>query len=83
MVQIYKTKTGELFYLSCQKIAFMRILFVAATDFEVESLKLKVESQNNASNFEPSTLNFKLLNNRCRHGSNGLCAGPRTGKKPV
>jgi futalosine hydrolase len=61
MVQIYKTKTGELFYLSCQKIAFMRILFVAATDFEVESLKLKVESQNNASNFEPSTLNFKLL----------------------
>jgi futalosine hydrolase len=61
MVQIYKTKTGELFYLSCQKIAFMRILFVAATDFEVESLKLKVESQNNASDFEPSTLNFKLL----------------------
>jgi futalosine hydrolase len=61
MVQIYKTKTGELFYLSCQKIAFMRILFVAATSFEVESLKLKVESQNNASNFEPSTLNFKLL----------------------
>ncbi|WP_299469786.1 futalosine hydrolase [Mucilaginibacter sp.] len=39
----------------------MRILFVAATSFEVESLKLKVESQNNASNFEPSTLNFKLL----------------------
>jgi futalosine hydrolase len=61
MVQIYKTKTGELFYLSCQKIAFMRILFVAATDFEVESLKLKVESRNNASNFEPSTLNFKLV----------------------
>jgi futalosine hydrolase len=61
MVQIYKTKTGELFYLSCQKIAFMRILFVAATSFEVESLKLKVESQNNVSNFEPSTLNFKLL----------------------
>jgi futalosine hydrolase len=61
MVQIYKTKTGELFYLSCQKIAFMRILFVAATPFEVESLKFKIESRNNASNFEPSTLNFKLL----------------------
>jgi futalosine hydrolase len=38
MVQIYKTKTGELFYLSSQKIAFMRILFVAATEFEVNSL---------------------------------------------
>jgi futalosine hydrolase len=38
MVQIYKTKTGELFYLSCQIIAFMKILFVAATLFEVENL---------------------------------------------
>lgn len=35
----------------------MRILIVAATDFEVESLKSKVESQN----LEPSTLNFQLL----------------------
>jgi futalosine hydrolase len=50
MVQIYKTKTGELFYLSCQKIAFMRILFVAATEPEicalVESQKSKVKNQN-------------------------------------
>jgi futalosine hydrolase len=56
MVQIYKTKTGELFYLSCQKERYMRILFVAATEAEVKSLKLKVESLKN-----PSTFNFKLL----------------------
>jgi futalosine hydrolase len=54
MVQIYKTKTGELFYLSCQKKRYMRILFVAATEAEVESLK-------NTPNFNPSTFNFKLL----------------------
>jgi len=35
----------------------MRILIVAATEFEVESLKSKVESQN----FEPSTLNLQFL----------------------
>jgi futalosine hydrolase len=35
----------------------MRILIVAATSFEVESLKSKVESQN----FEPSTLNLQFL----------------------
>ncbi|MFA6087579.1 futalosine hydrolase [Mucilaginibacter sp.] len=39
----------------------MRILFVAATSFEVESLKLKVESLQNATNFQPSTFNFQLL----------------------
>jgi futalosine hydrolase len=38
MLQIYKTKTGELFYLSSQKKCFMRVLFVAATEFEVGSL---------------------------------------------
>jgi futalosine hydrolase len=38
MVQIYKTKTGELFYLSCQKKRYMRILFVAATEAEVGGL---------------------------------------------
>jgi futalosine hydrolase len=38
MVQIYKTKTGQLFYLSCQKLAFMRVLFVAATELEVKKL---------------------------------------------
>jgi futalosine hydrolase len=61
MVQIYKTKTGQLFYLSCQKKQYMRILFVAATSFEVESLKLKVERLKNGPNFEPSTFHFKLL----------------------
>ena len=39
----------------------MRILFVAATPFEVESLKFKVESNNAASNLEISTLKFQLL----------------------
>jgi futalosine hydrolase len=39
----------------------MRILFVAATEFEVESLKFKVKSLENESNFEPSTLNLNLL----------------------
>jgi futalosine hydrolase len=52
-VQIYKTKTGELFYISLQKS--MRVLVVAATEAEVvplisdlklvESGKLKVESE--------------------------------------
>jgi futalosine hydrolase len=61
MVQIYKTKTGQLFYLSCQKKRYMRILFVAATEAEVESLKFKVESLKNTPNFNPSTFHFKLL----------------------
>jgi futalosine hydrolase len=39
----------------------MRILFVAATSFEVESLKLKVESHETPANFETSTLNIKLF----------------------
>ncbi|GGH10944.1 futalosine hydrolase [Mucilaginibacter phyllosphaerae] len=39
----------------------MRILFVAATEFEVESLKFKVENQIKAPDFKPSTLNSKLL----------------------
>ncbi|MET3977743.1 futalosine hydrolase [Mucilaginibacter sp. UYP25] len=39
----------------------MRILFVAATSFEVESLKLKVESENSGANFKHSTLDIQLL----------------------
>ncbi|MDB5287412.1 MAG: futalosine hydrolase [Mucilaginibacter sp.] len=39
----------------------MRILFVVATSFEVESLKLKVERLKNGPNFNPSTFNFNLL----------------------
>lgn len=39
----------------------MKILFVAATEFEVENLMLKVKSQNSTSNFEQSTSNVKLL----------------------
>jgi futalosine hydrolase len=35
MVQIYKTKIAELFYLSCQKMPEMKVLFVAATGMEV------------------------------------------------
>jgi futalosine hydrolase len=50
-----------MFYLSAEKIyGDMRILVVAATLFEVESLKLKIESELQNS-FEPSTLNFQLL----------------------
>jgi futalosine hydrolase len=37
-VQIYKTKTPKLFYLSCQIIAIMRILIVAATAPEIGPL---------------------------------------------
>jgi len=47
-----------MFYLSCQKYLTMRILIVAATLFEVESLKSKVESQ--AINHELSTINFLI-----------------------
>jgi futalosine hydrolase len=61
MVQIYKTKTGELFYLSCQKLAFMRILFVAATELEVLSLKSEVESMNSNANLGLQTLDSRLL----------------------
>lgn len=39
----------------------MRILFVAATSFEVESLKLKVESLKKNPDLELKTLDFKLL----------------------
>jgi len=39
----------------------MRILFVAATSFEVESLKLKVESYASKPNFDLSTFDFKVL----------------------
>jgi futalosine hydrolase len=46
-----------MFYLSCQKNIAMRILIVAATLFEVESLKFKVESED----FEPSALTFQFL----------------------
>jgi futalosine hydrolase len=46
MVQIYKTKTGELFYLRLSKLGFMRVLFVAATEFEVGELNSKFKSQN-------------------------------------
>ncbi|MDB4903965.1 MAG: mqnD [Mucilaginibacter sp.] len=38
MVQIYKTKTGHMFYLSHQKVSIMRILVVAATREEVRDL---------------------------------------------
>jgi futalosine hydrolase len=38
MVQIYKTKSGVMFYLSGQKKSNMRILVVAATEEEVSSL---------------------------------------------
>jgi futalosine hydrolase len=38
MVQIYKTKTGLMFYLSAQKKSDMRILVVAATEPEVSGL---------------------------------------------
>ena len=47
-----------MFYLSCQKNIAMRILIVAATLFEVESLRLKVES--GAINPELSTIDFLI-----------------------
>ena len=46
-----------MFYLSCQKNIAMRILIVAATLFEVESLKSKVEN----GDFGPSALIFQFL----------------------
>lgn len=39
----------------------MRILFVAATPFEVENLKLKIENENKGHDIDPDTHNFKLL----------------------
>ena len=39
----------------------MRILFVAATPFEVENLKLKIENENKGQDLDPDTHNFKLL----------------------
>ncbi|TSD64978.1 futalosine hydrolase [Inquilinus sp. KBS0705] len=39
----------------------MRVLFVTATAFEVESLKSKIESIGTTASFELSTSNFKLL----------------------
>lgn len=39
----------------------MRILLVAATEFEVESLKAKVENLQNDPDLKPSTSTFKLL----------------------
>ena len=47
-----------MFYLSCQKNIAMRILIVAATLFEVESLKFKVES--GAVNPELSIIDFLI-----------------------
>jgi futalosine hydrolase len=46
MVQIYKTKTGHMFYLSHQKVSIMRILVVAATEAEVKSLILELRITN-------------------------------------
>jgi futalosine hydrolase len=69
MVQIYKTKTGELFYLSCQKKRYMRILFVAATAAEVggmiSDLGFEVSDLEKRSNFiihhTPHKPDHKLL----------------------
>jgi futalosine hydrolase len=62
MVQIYKTKTGQLFYLSVTKnVQYMRVLFVAATEFEVEGLKLNLESTESSKDLRLEIHNFRLL----------------------
>jgi len=51
-----------LFYLSCQKKAFMRLLLVAATAFEVGDLMSKVKIQNSKEEGgQLSTVNCQLL----------------------
>jgi futalosine hydrolase len=63
MVQIYKTKTGHMFYLSHQKVSIMRILVVAATEFEVRSLKSEVLSRKSEVSQDSGlkTQDFELL----------------------
>ena len=53
-----KQKQGICFILAVKKYLTMRILIVAATLFEVESLKLKVESE--AINHELLTIDFLI-----------------------
>src|SRR5437588_5970381 len=53
-----KTKNRGLFYIRCQNKAIMRILVVAATSFEVESLKSKVLSQNQETRIKNQEIEF-------------------------
>jgi len=54
---ITKQKQASCFILALKLIA-MRILIVAATEFEVQSLKSKVESK--TMDYKPSTMNFLI-----------------------